>query len=424
MPADFDINKVIQSGSRQMDLGQLAKLGHKTVRVIDENRIRELITQAVNSVLEGESTDVAARERRRAAERTKSELEARLAQYQAKLEESSGASHEVEKLRAEVKRLQGDLGATTQVIEAEKQRIAAESRTQFDKLLREARTELEAKSGAYEKALRAMADRATLAIPQDERGELPALPAAGADGAAAAAQLMDALNRRVEALSRLSESARDQLAARDQDIALAAAEHRRQELELDRLRKEVDRLREEIHNRERQVDSREHDVVLAAMEQRRLVEENKRLRGATEKVEELNAEIRKLYSERELLLNQMGEFREREAVANQQLASMTARIAEIQGSTTKTGVDLQQAIGAIKGTIGEEIARQIAWAMTAQKTGASGAAIDPGLQLEALFSQKIETNIESVKVEEQKGASVADKLAKLRQARSEPQGSS
>jgi hypothetical protein len=69
----------------------------------------------------------------------------------------------------------------------------------------------------------------------------------------------------------------------------------------------------------------------------------------------------------------------------------------------------------MKGSIGEEIQRQVSWALSAQKTGASG--IDPGLQLEALFSQEIETNIESVKIEEKKGKSLTDKLAKLREAK-------
>jgi len=50
--------------------------------------------------------------------------------------------------------------------------------------------------------------------------------------------------------------------------------------------------------------------------------------------------------------------------------------------------------------------------MTAQKTGVSG--IDPGLQLDALFNQKVETNVEAIKIEKHGGDSVAAKLARLR----------
>jgi hypothetical protein len=65
MPERVDVGKIIQSGSRRVDLGELAKMGHKKVRAIDERRIMELITQAVEQAIEGEDLD--ARERRVAA---------------------------------------------------------------------------------------------------------------------------------------------------------------------------------------------------------------------------------------------------------------------------------------------------------------------------------------------------------------------
>jgi len=266
MPEDLDINRVIRSGSRQMDVDELAKLGHKKVRVIDENRIRELITQAVQKTIERETTDVAGRERRQAAEKAKQDIEARLAEYKTQLEHGELASKEVDRLKGEVFSLQGQLGQTRDVIEAEKKRIAEESQREFQRLLRDAKQEVEAKRGAYEQALREMIQRANEAIPRDEKNELPVI---ALGETVEATELLDALNRRIEVLNRLVESAQTDLSSRDQDIALAAAEHRRQEMEVTRLRAEVDKLRQEVRDKERQIDAREQDVTLAALEQRR-----------------------------------------------------------------------------------------------------------------------------------------------------------
>lgn len=412
MPEDLDINRVIRSGSRQMDVDELAKLGHKKVRVIDENRIRELITQAVQKTIERETTDVAGRERRQAAEKAKQDIEARLAEYKTQLEHGELASKEVDRLKGEVFSLQGQLGQTRDVIEAEKKRIAEESQREFQRLLRDAKQEVEAKRGAYEQALREMIQRANEAIPRDEKNELPVI---ALGETVEATELLDALNRRIEVLNRLVESAQTDLSSRDQDIALAAAEHRRQEMEVTRLRAEVDKLRQEVRDKERQIDAREQDVTLAALEQRRFREEVKHLREEAARAAAQDGEVRRLNAERDLLLARIADYHEKEAAAGEQLSHMAGKLSAIEGATSKGTADLQEAIGTMKGSIGEEIARQVAWALSAQKTGATG--IDPGLQLEALFSQEIETNIESVKIEERTGKILAEKLAKLRRAR-------
>lgn len=394
MPDQIDIGRVIQSGSRQMDLGELAKLGHKKVRVIDERRIRELIAQAVQQTLERDAQDVAGRERREAAEKARADLESRLAESQAKLDQESLASKEVERLRSEVTGLQGKLVENTQIIEAEKRRLAEASQKEFQRLLASAREELEAKRGVYEKALHQMLQRADKALPKDEAAAMPALPP---EGGAEAAQLLEALNQRLQGLSRVAESATQDVSSRDQDIALAAAERRRQEMEINRLRDEIEKLRTEVRERERQLDSREQDVAMAALAQRRLSEENRTLRQEAAKVAELSGENRRLSSERELLLSRFNEAKQREASSEKQTA------------------DFKEALGTMKGALTEEIARQVSWALSAQKTGVQ--AIDPNLQLEVLFSQQVETNIESVKVEERSGQTLAAKLAKLREAR-------
>ena len=461
MPDDIDINKVIQSGSRQMDLGDLAKLGHKKVRVIDERRIRELITRAVQQTIERESADGAGRARRQAAEQEKGELQGRLVEYQARLEGEQLASKEVEKLRAELRTLQGQLQANDEIIESEKARIAAESQKEFQNLLKNAQQELETKKGAYQRALREMLANADQALPRTELAELPVV---ATDGEVPAADMLQALNSRVEALGRLLNSSEREVASRDQDIAMAAAEHRRQGNEINRLRKENDDLRvqvrdqerqldsreqdvsvaagerrkqkevierlgrnldesrEALHEKERQVDQREQDVAMAALEQRRLREETKHLREEAAKVAEMSGEIRRLNSERDLLMARITEAQERERAAAEQIAGMAGKLSEVQGVSAQSSEDLKETISGLKGSLGEEIARQVSWALSAQKTGTQ--AVDPGLQLEALFSQEVETNIESVKVEERTGETLTDKLAKLREARSKGLGKS
>ncbi len=461
MPDDIDIGKVIQSGSRQMDLGDLAKLGHKKVRVIDERRINELISQAVQNAIEREGADSAGRLRREAAEKAKAELEAQLAEHQARLDVESLASKEVEKLRVEVAGLQGQLKESTAVIETEKQRIAADSQKEFQRLLKSTQQGLEEKKGAYEKALRGMLERADQSIPKEELADLPVV-AVGEE--VQAAHMLEALNRRVEKLGTLLGTAKAEVAGRDQDIAMAAAEHHRQKNEIERLKKEgenlrldlrdkerqfdgreqdlavaagerrkqkevverlgkqLDEMRDELRDKERQFDAREQDVTMAALEQRRLRDETKHLREEAGKVAELSGEVRRMTSERELLMARIEEYRDRERTASDQVTDMAGKLAEVQTGGTQSSGELMEAISGMKGSLTEEIARQISWALSAQKTGATG--IDPGLQLEALFSQEIETNIESVKIEERTGKTLTDKLAKLREARNQGLGQS
>jgi predicted RNase H-like nuclease (RuvC/YqgF family) len=530
MPKEMDINKVIQGATRQMDLGDLARLGHKRVRVIDEARIKELIAQAVQQAIEAEMQDEGARERRLAAEKSKRELEVKLAESQAQLEKGSLAEREVDTLRGEVARLSNQLTDATQVVETEKRRLAEDSQKEFNKLLASAKAEIAAKSSALEGALRDLLGRAEQAIPREDLAALPK-PQQPAAGAAPAAEMLEALSLRLGVLGGLAESyqrdmssrdqdialaaaerhrlqnelksakeetekfrqeayghqrkldARDQdvavaagetrrvqaeiktlreeldkrreeihnfqrqldlrgqeaghvggelkaardaaerarqelaslqrqLDARDQDVAVAAGEQRKTQAEFKALREEADKHRDEIHNLQRQVDAREHDVMLAAMEQRRVREELNHTREQANRVAELEGEIRRMQSERELLLGQVTEYRQRETAGSEQIAKLSEKISEIKGAVVGG-----EQIASLKGALGEEIARQIAWAMTSQKTGGV-IGVDPGLQLDALFSQKVETNIESVKLEKRSSESIAQKLARLRSSKS------
>lgn len=323
MAKDIDIGRIIQSGSRSVQLGDLAKMGHKRVRVIDERRIMELITQAVQQTIERE--DTAARERRQAAEKTSRELNEHLVRVQAKLGEESLASKEAERLRAEVAGLKGKLKSTANVIEAEKRRIAEQSQKEFQRLLQNAKDGAQAStSDAYGRVVRQMIQRAEGMIPRQDLAKLPPVPTSIKTQAAT---LLKALSQRIEILSRLVDGAGSDIAARDQDMALAV------------------------------------------MEQRRLREENARLR-------EENAQ-----------------------------AFQAAQL----------GAEVQQALGDLKSTLAEDIGRQVAWAVSGQKTGVG--AVDAGVQLDALLDQEIETNIEQVKVVERKGKALTDTLAKLRHAR-------
>ncbi|HOX06760.1 MAG TPA: hypothetical protein PK280_10175 [Planctomycetota bacterium] len=535
MPEKMDINKVIQGATRQMDLGDLAKLGHKRVRVIDEARIRELISQAVQQAIDAEMQDESARERRLAAEKSKRELEAKIAEGQAQLESGGVSSQEGLALRDEVAKLKAQLGEATQVVEAEKRRLAEESQKEFNKLLANAKAEVEAKSSALEAALRDMLGRAEQAIPREELASLPRQQPS-TPGAAPATEMLEALSLRLGVLGRIAEGSEREVAARDQDIALAAAERHRlqnevksvqldvekhrmeaanlqrqldardqdiatavaeqrrlnaeikalkdevekrrqeafnlqrqvdargqestvvaaereraqQELKAAReetekvrselsalqrqmdgrdqdlataaaearrvqaetkaLREEADKRRDELHSLQRQIDAREHDVMLAAIEQRRMREELHHIREQANRATELEGEIRRLNSERELLLARIEENRTREVAGSEQIAKLSEKLDAIKGA----GVGGEQ-LASLKGALGEEIARQISWAMTAQKTGVVG--VDPGLQLDALFSQKVETNVESIKTEKRGGESMAAKLAKLRGAK-------
>jgi hypothetical protein len=464
MPEDFDIGKVIQRGSRQMDLGDLAKMGHKKVRVIDERRIRELITQAVQVTLEREAENSAGRDRRAAAEKSKSELEEKLSEYKTRLEGEELASKELEKLRLELKATQTEMKQQTAVIAAEKTRIAEESQKEFNNLLKSTQKGLEDKKGAYEKALRGMIASANRSIPQDEQEDLPLIAPAGEDFQAT--EMLEALNRRVEKLGGLLDHANAGIISREQDIAMAAAEHRRQENEVNRLKREnddikqevrdkerqidgshqdvavaandrrkdkevidrigrqIDEARDEVREKQREIDQREQDMAMAALEQRRIREDLGKAREEAAKVAELSGEVRRLNSERELLLARIEEFREREETSARTITEMAETLGEVQGGGGKGSDEVLEAISGMKGSIGEEIQRQVSWALSAQKSGAGSMGIDPGLQLEALFSQEVETNIESVKVEEREGSSLTDKLAKLREARNKGLGNS
>ncbi len=417
MPGDLDINKVIQSGSRQMDISELAKLGHKRVRVIDEARIRELIMEAVQERLRAEEEDVVRREKRLAMVRAKHEIEGRLAENISKLEAGAVPSADAAALAAEISRLKAELARTTESIEAEKRRIAEESRAEFEKFLRGAKEEIEARSSSFEKALRGLIERACAMVPADARAAMPKPP----DGEAKATALIEMLGGCLAAIGKYMDGIHSQINAHDQDIAMAAAEHRRLEMDLARARQEVERLNERLRAAERQLDARDQDISLAALEQRRLQAENKKLQAEAARVAELSGELRRLSSERELLLSRVAELSEKQSAATEQLASVTDKLTQISAkpvaAPSVAAADLKEVIGTLK----EEIGRQVAWAVTAQKTGGVGGAgaIDPGLQLDALFSRQIETNVEAVKVQEQKSESVADKLAKLRQAKGE-----
>ena len=324
MAKDIDIGKIIKGGSRSVQLGDLAKMGHKKVRVIDERRIMELLPQAVQQTIARE--DTAARERRQAAEQTSRELKEHLVRVQAKLGEESLASKEAESLRAEVAGLRGKLKSNAAVIEAEKRRIAEQSQKEFQRLLQDAKDGAQAStSDAYGRVVRQMIQRAEGMIPRQDLNKLPPVPTSSKTQAAS---LLKALSQRLEILGRLVDGAGSDIAARDQDMALAV------------------------------------------MEQRRLREENSRLRD--------------------------------ERAQAVQAAQLSAEV--------------QEALGNLKSSLAEDIGRQVAWAVGAQKTGAVAGG-DAGVHLDALLGQEIETNIEQVKVVERKGKALTDTLAKLRQAK-------
>ncbi len=234
MAKDIDIGKIIKGGSRSVQLGDLAKMGHKKVRVIDERRIMELITQAVQQTIARE--DTAARERRYAAEKTSRELQEHLVRVQAKLGEESLASKEAERLRAEVVGLRGKLKSNAAVIEAEKRRIAEQSQKEFQRLLQDAKDGAQAStSDAYGRVVRQMIQRAEGMIPRQDLDKRPPVPTSSNTQAAS---LLQAPSQRLEILGRLVDGAGSDIAARDQDMALAVMEQRR-------LREENSRLRDE-----------------------------------------------------------------------------------------------------------------------------------------------------------------------------------
>jgi hypothetical protein len=326
MAKKVDVDKIIQSGSRSMDLGDLARMGHRKVRVIDEARIRELIDQAVQLAIDSE--DHEARNRRVEAEKTSRDLKDHLARVQSKLQEESLAAKEAERLRDEVEVLKSQLNETADVIETEKQRIAEESQKKFQKLLREATSERQAQSGAYNKALRQIIESAERPMGVKQIAALKPLPPSSADSGG---ELLQRLNERVVVLGKMLESATGLISTRDQDIALAAAEHRR--------------LQEEV---------------------RKLREDNKTL-------------------------------------------------GEGAAQAMQLGADLQTAIEGLKGSLAEDIGRQVAWAVSSKKTGAQ--TVDAGAQLDAVLGQEVETNIDQVQVVEKRGKALTDTLAKLRRAK-------
>jgi hypothetical protein len=492
----LDINSVIQGGSRRMDVDDLAKLGHKKVRVIDAKRIHELITEAVKVTIAKESANSAGRSRREEAEKTQAETQERLAEYQQRLEDGELANKEIEKLREQLAGAHKELRASTDVIEEEKKRIAKDSQKEFQKLLKNQTKDIEEKKDAYESALRGIIASANQGIPLDEQKSLPEVAPEGEPVTGKA--LLNALNLRIETLCKLHEDARLGIMSRDQDVAMAVAERRRQlndtvgikkELEkakfekldsqrqldalqqdlsvaaverrkqqevidrlgkqlddgrdklseserklesgdqdvavavaerrkqkelIERLGKQLDDRKDEVREKQRQIDQREHDIAMIGLKQREVRVELNKLRDEAAKVANLEGELRRMNGERDLLLSRIEEYRSREDDANARLDNMGDKLAEAHGSSSKTGEDLMEAISGMKGSLGEEIARQVSWAFSAQKTGAIG--IDPGMQLDALFSQELETNIESVKIKEEKGGGLKDKLAKLRAA--------
>jgi len=411
MPEEIDIQKVIQAGTRQMNLQDLAKMGHQRVRVIDEARINELIAQAVRQTISRETAGDTTR--RQAAEQEKSQIEAQLLQYRARIEKQTVEDRDVNKLRGDVAALQARLKEADGRVEAEKRRIAEESRREFQKLLGETRAEQEAKSGVSPGALMELVKRSDELLSAEDRAALPAQDI-GAAGAAKVPELLEALARRIDVLGRVATGAYAEISQRDQDIAVAAAERRRQEAEFSHLRGEIERLKDVVRERERDVEAREQDVLLAARDQHRLVDENKRLREEAARAAGLENELERLKSERQFLLTRVEESSKREGQSEGQLAGLSDKLSELYSASKSRDAEIHQSLGEMKGVIGEEIARQVAWALQAHKTGVG--AIDPEMQLDALFSQKVETNIESIKIEERSGDTVADKLAKLRQA--------
>jgi len=261
-----DVSEIIRGGSRPEDLEALARRGLTRVRVIEERRIADLIAEAVRQAIGRESADHAALERRTEAEKSKREIERRLAENRAELDGDSLASQEVERLRSEVTALQARLAETNQVLDGEKRRLAQKSEREFRKLIDGARAELQSRSNANDRVLAEILRRADEMIPPAQREALDP-PADGREPWGAA--LLDALNRRLVAIGQKLEESRSQIASQEEDIAIAAEMRRR-------LNDEHRKLRAAVAERDAQVERLKEELRAAEAGKQRLPEEVER----------------------------------------------------------------------------------------------------------------------------------------------------
>jgi chromosome segregation ATPase len=268
-PSKIDINQVIKAGTREMDIDSLARMGHKNVRVIDENQISNLITQAVAQVLEHESANLAQTEKRHAATNARREMQQQLSEY--KLEMSGlqkAKGEEAQALKAQIADLNKKMGEADQVIDQERKRIAEDSRKEFAKLLNKAKNdldsakhEMELEKGGYGKALRDLITRSEELVPEEDRAKLIPIPEGDKAGPT---DLLVALHDRLGALDRvvanrfkkLDETKR-QLEVQEEDFEIAAKMRHEQQKELEEATKELDGIRQQFQDQD-------EDIAIAA----------------------------------------------------------------------------------------------------------------------------------------------------------------
>ncbi len=267
----LDINRVIREGTRRMDLDSLARLGHRNVRVIDEERIHELIARAVDQAIEADSADLAQRQRRLDAQKTRDELHQQLAEHQleqVRSRDGRGAADGA--LEAEIAELQAGIADADRIIEEERRRIAEQSRQEFEKFLRSARAELEARAGGYEKALRNMIGRSQELVPAEELAALtPVGDEAGGDPAgliAALGERLAAIDRTIAARGSQLDEMRGQLRTREEAIRIASRLSREQE-------EALARSKDELETVQRQFREQDEDIAIAARQRRALQSE-------------------------------------------------------------------------------------------------------------------------------------------------------
>ncbi len=409
----IDIKQVIASGTRKASLDQLAKEGHRHVRVINESKINELILHAVMKVIEKRGQDSKLSEEEAAARAELEAIDAEIEKIRARLADDDLSPEEKEQLLERLAELQRNRAIQKQLIDKQTKKIVSDSRDEFKLLLEKQKAEAQKMTALEQKVELFEKERSEL------KDELAALREKHAE-ASAKAGLVDEeeLKELRRARDRSDEDTRKARGQVDKVRELWESAKIEQNHELERLQAEAERARVEAEASRTSGKAFQDDL-------EKLHTDADRYRGEAEELriefEKSQAKLEMQGEQMETLTAENQELRTAAPAAAAQDAEAVQLMEQLQSALTAQGEgvsgSLKSQLSDMQGALKEEIQRQMASATASAKVG--GKVVDTSTYLDSLFrdDMQMETNINAVKERKTstKGKSkLSDSLKKLK----------
>lgn len=116
----IDVRTIIQRGAVTSTIDELRRKGYSKVRVVSEARINQLISQAVNAVLDSYSKTMVEQERQKVIEQSRREFDALMKKHQEELQAKEALVQSRDRLKAEVDKLYSKLEEQIQFLASKK----------------------------------------------------------------------------------------------------------------------------------------------------------------------------------------------------------------------------------------------------------------------------------------------------------------